>query len=92
MSNGIYIVLGIAAIAAAVLIRVAISMHKVYKLRTALSELHEMPIDEWEAKWANYVQKEYNKVDDPRREEVESDMAFFRECREESKKGGQDGN
>jgi uncharacterized short protein YbdD (DUF466 family) len=51
-----------------------------------------MPIDEWEAKWAEYVQGEYNKVDDPHREEVESDMEFFRECREESKKGGQNGN
>ena len=87
MSNGIYIVLGMAVIAVVALIRVAISMHKVSKMQTALSELHEMPIDEWEAKWAEYVQKEYNKVDDPHREEVESDMEFFKKCREELKEG-----
>jgi len=92
MSNGIYIILGLAMILVITIIRGAISMHKVSRLQTALKELHEMPIDEWEAKWAEYVQKEYDKIDDPHREEVESDMAFFRECREESKKGGQDGN
>lgn len=87
MSNGIYIVLGMVAILVIALIRGAVSAHKVAKLQTALSELHEMPIDEWEAKWANYVQEEYNKVNDPHREEVESDMEFFRKCREESKEG-----
>lgn len=87
MSNGIYIILALVVILVITLIRGAISAHKVSKMQTALSELHEMPIDEWEAKWAEYVQKEYNKVDDPHREEVESDMKFFRECREELKKG-----
>jgi BMFP domain-containing protein YqiC len=87
MSNGIYIVLGMAVILVIALIRGAISTHKVAKMQTALSELHEMPIDEWEAKWAEYVQEEYNKVDDPHREEVESDMEFFRKCREELKEG-----
>ena len=87
MSNGIYIVLGLAVILVIALIRGAISTHKVSRLQTALQELHEMPIDEWEAKWAEYVQKEYDKVDDPHREEVESDMEFFRKCREESKEG-----
>ena len=87
MSNGIYIILGLVVILVTALIRGAISTHKVAKLQTALSELHEMPIDEWEAKWAEYVQEEYNKVGDPHREEVESDMEFFRKCREELKEG-----
>ena len=82
-----YIILGLVAILVIALIRGAISTHKVAKMQTALKELHEMPIDEWGSKWADFVQEEYNKVDDPHREEVESDMEFFRKCREELKEG-----
>lgn len=87
MSNGIYIILAMAAVAVVFLIRGAISMHRASKLQDALSELHEMELDAWEEKWADYIQEEYNKVDDPHREEVESDMEFFRKCREELKEG-----
>ena len=87
MSNGIYIVLGMAVIAVVALICCAISVHKVSKLQTALKELHEMPIEEWEAKWGEFVQKEYDKCDDPHRQEIEEDMEFFHKELEELKKG-----
>lgn len=35
---------------------------KLHKMHEAMSELHKMPIDEWEAKWAKFVQEEYNKL------------------------------
>lgn len=90
MSNGIYIVLGMAVILVITLIRCAISMHKVEKLQTAFKELHEMPIEEWEAKWGEFVQNEYDKCKDPDRQEIEEDMEFFHKELEELKKGGQD--
>ena len=90
MSNGIYIVLGMAVIVAITLIRCAISLHKTSKCQTALKELHEMPIEEWEAKWGEFVQKEYDKCDDPHRQEIEEDMEFFRKELAELKKGEQD--
>ena len=92
MSNGIYIVLVMAAILIIILIRFAISMHKTEKLQTALKELHEMPIDEWESKWGEFVQKEYDKCNDPHRQEVEGDMEFFRKELEELNKGDNDEN
>lgn len=70
MSNGIYVVLGMAVIAVVALICCAISVHKVSKLQTALKELHEMPIEEWEAKWGEFVQNEYDKCKDPHRQEI----------------------
>lgn len=86
MSNGIYIVLVMAVIAVAFLIRGAVSMHKTSKLQTALSELHQMPIEEWEAKWGEFVQNEYDKCKDPHRQEIDEDMEFFRKELEELKK------
>lgn len=47
-------------------------------MQTALKELHELPIDEWEKKWAELVQGEYNKTGDPHRAEVEEHMEFLR--------------
>lgn len=88
MNNGIYIIIALAVIMVIVLICCAVSQHKMSKMQTALRELHEMPLDEWESKWAEFVQKEYNKVDDPHRDEVERDMEFFKKCREECEKGG----
>lgn len=89
MSNGIYIVLGMVIILVITLIRGAISMHKASKLQTALKELHEMPLDEWESKWGEFVQNEYNKCNDPHRQEIEEDMEFFHKELEELKKGGE---
>ena len=90
MSNGIYIVLGMAVIMVIALIRCAISWNKTSKLKTALRELHEIPIDEWESKWGEFVQKEYDKCDDPHRQEIEEDMEFFRKELDELKKGNND--
>jgi len=92
MSNGIYIVLVIAVILVITLVRATISMHKSHKIQTALKELHEMPIEQWETKWGKFVQKEYDKCDDPHRQEIEEDMEFFRNELDELKKGGNDGN
>ena len=91
MSNGIYLILGLAVILVVTLIRGAISLHKTSKCQTALKELHEMPIEEWEAKWGEFVQKEYDKCDDPNKQEIEECMEFFKQCIRESEKGGQDG-
>lgn len=90
MSNGIYIVLGMAVILVITLIRAATSMHNAHKIQTALKELHEMLIDEWEAKWGEFVQNEYNKCHDPHRQEIEEDMEFFRKELEELNKGCKD--
>ena len=59
---------------------------KLYKLHKAMSELHKMPIDEWESKWGKFVQNEYSKCNDPHRQEVEENMKFFRKELEELKK------
>lgn len=88
MNNGIYIVLGMAVILVITLIHYAISIHKEHKIQTALRELHEITIEEWEAKWGEFVQKEYDKCDDPHRQEIEEDMEFFHKELEELKKGG----
>ena len=88
MSNGIYIALVMAAILVITLIRCAISLHKTAKLQTAFKELHEMQIEEWEAKWGEFIQKEYDKCKDPHRQEIEEDMEFFHKELEELKKGG----
>ena len=87
MSNGIYIVLGMAVVLVIMLVYAAISIHKTHNIQTALRELHEMPIDEWESKWGEFVQKEYDKCDDPHRKEIEEDMEFFHKELEELKKG-----
>jgi len=87
MSNGIYIILGLAVILVVILIRGAIALHNIAKLKTAKKELREMPIDEWESKWGEFVQKEYNKCDDPHRQEIDEDMEFFHKELEELKKG-----
>ena len=71
-------------------LRVAYSEYKLHKLRKAMSELHKTPIDEWEAKWGEFVQTEYDKCDDPHRQEIEEDMEFFRKELEELKKGDND--
>jgi hypothetical protein len=91
MSNGIYIILGLAVILVIILIRGAIALHNIAKLQTAKKELREMPIDEWESKWGEFVQKEYDKCDDPHRQEMEECMEFFKQFIRESEKGGQDG-
>ena len=91
MSNGIYIVLGMAVIVVVTLIHCAISMHKVEKLQTALKELHEIPIEEWESKWGEFVQKEYDKCHDPHKQEIEENMEFFHKELKELKEGGEDG-
>ena len=70
------------------LISLVIINKKLRKMAQALEELGTMPLDEWEAKWREFVQKEYNKCDDPHRQEVEENMAFFRKELEELKKGG----
>lgn len=90
MSNGIYIILGLAVIVIITLIRGAIALHNITKLQTAKKELREMPIDEWESKWGEFVQKEYNKCNDPYRQEMEECMEFFKQCVHESEKGGED--
>ena len=71
-------------------LRVVYAELKLYKVRKAWLELHRLPLDEWEAKWGEFVQEEYNKCNDPYRQEIEEDMEFFRKELEELKKGGQD--
>jgi len=70
-------------------LRFAYAEMKLYKLNKALSELHRLHLDEWEAKWGEFVQKEYDRYDDLHRQEIEEDMEFFRKELEELK-GGQD--
>ena len=53
------------------------------KLKEALSELNTLPLNVWERKWSKYVQAEYDKLNDPHRDEVEYDIKFFEECRKE---------
>ena len=88
MSNGIYIVLGLAVILVIILIRGAIALHKIAKLQTAKKELREMPIDEWEAKWGEFVQKEFDKCDNPHKQEIEEYIEFLKQFLRESEKGG----
>jgi hypothetical protein len=42
-----------------------------------------MPLDEWETKWADYIQKGYIECNDPHKDDVEQDMKFFKEIREQ---------
>lgn len=63
---------------------------KLHKLHEAKSDLHRLPLEEWEAKWGEFVKQEYGKCDDPHRQEIEEDMEFFHKELEELKK--EDGN
>jgi len=63
---------------------------KLHKLHKAMLDLHRLPFEEWEAKWGEFVQGEYNKCNDPHKQQVEEDMEFFRKELEELKKGEQD--
>ena len=90
MSIVMYIILGLAVILVIILIRGAIAWRNIAKLLTAKKELREMPIDEWESKWGEFVQKEYDKCDDPHKQEIEECMEFFKQCIRESEEGGQD--
>ena len=65
------------------LISLVIINRRLRKIAQALEELGTMPLDEWEAKWADYIQKGYIECDDPHHDEVENDMKFFKEIREE---------
>lgn len=71
-------------------LRVVYAELKLYKLHKASLELHRLPLDEWEAKWGEFVQKEYNKCTDPYRQEIEENMEFFRKELEELNKGDND--
>lgn len=90
MSNGIYIILGLAVILVIVLIRGAIALHKLAKWQTAKKELHEMPFDEWESKWGEFIQKAFDKCNDPHKQEIEEHIEFLKQFIRESEKGGQD--
>ena len=60
---------------------------KLHKLHKAMLDLHRLPFEEWEAKWGEFVQNEYDKCKDPHRQEIEEDMEFFHKELEELKKG-----
>jgi len=68
------------------LIHLVIINRQIRKLEQALKELDTMPLDEWEAKWADYIQKGYIECGDPHRQEIEEDMEFFHKELEELKK------
>lgn len=91
MSIGMYIILGLAVILVIILIRGAIAWHNIAKLQTAKKELREMPFDEWESKWGEFAKKEFNKLNDPYRQEIEECMEFLKQFIRESEKGGEDG-
>lgn len=65
------------------MINLVIINRRIRKLKQALEELGTMPLDEWEAKWADYIQKKYEECDDPHHDEVEADMQYFKEIREQ---------
>lgn len=90
MNIGTYIILGLTVTLLIALVCCAVYTHKAVKMQTALKELNELPLDEWEKKWAEFVQNEYNKTGDPHRAEVEAYMEFFKKCREEIKEGGEE--
>ena len=90
MSNGMYIILGLVVILAIILIRGAIALHNIAKWQTAKKELREIPFDEWESKWGEFVQKEFNKCNDPHKQEIEECIEFLKQFILESEKGGQD--
>ena len=90
MSNVIYIILGLAVILVIILIRGAIAWQNIAKLQNAKKELREIPFDEWESKWGEFVQKEFNKFNDPHRQEIEEYIEFLKQFIRESEKGEQD--
>jgi hypothetical protein len=57
--------------------------HEIREMEQALDELGTMPLKAWERKWSKYVQDEYDKCNDPYRDEIEADMKFFEACRKE---------
>ena len=65
------------------LISLVIINRRLRKTAQALEQLGTMPLDEWEAKWADYIHKGYIECDDPHKDDVEADMKFFRDCRNE---------
>ena len=67
-------------------ISLVIINRQIRKLNQALEELGTMPLDEWGAKWADYIQKGYIECDDPYKDDVEQDMKFFKEIREQLNK------
>ena len=71
------------------LISLVIINRRLRKMAQALEELGTMPLDEWEGKWADYIQKGYIECGDPHRQEIEEDMEFFHKELEELKKGGE---
>lgn len=91
MSNGIYIILGLAVILVIILIRGAIALHNIAKLQTAKKELREMSFVEWEAKWGEFIQKAFDKCNDPHKQEIEEYVEFLKQFIRESEKGGEDG-
>lgn len=68
------------------LIHLVIINRQIRKLEQALKELDTTPLDEWEAKWAEFVNKGYEKLNDPNHDEVVADMQYFKEIREELNK------
>ena len=65
------------------LIQLGICIWNLHKWNQALKDRDTMPIDEWEAKWSEFVNKYYEKLNDPNHDEVEADMKFFKEIREQ---------
>ena len=65
------------------LISFVIINRRLRKMAQALEELGTMPLDEWETKWADYIQKGYIECNDPHKDDVEQDMKFFKEIREQ---------
>ena len=65
------------------LISLVIINRRLRKMAQALEELDTMPLDEWEAKWAEFVNKDYEKLNDPNHDEVVADMQYFKEIREQ---------
>lgn len=72
------------------LVRLTIETFHSHKIKQAMQELGTMSLDEWEAKWADYIHKGYIECNDPHRQEVEENMEFFRKELAELKKEEQD--
>ena len=70
------------------LIHLVIINRQIRKLEQALEELGTMSLDEWEAKWAEFVNKDYEKLNDPNHDKVVADMQYFKEIREQLDKEG----
>lgn len=65
------------------LVRLTIETFHSHKIKQAMQELGTMSLDEWEAKWADYIHKGYIECNDPHKDDVEQDMKFFKEIREQ---------